>query len=170
MRVGGGSPVCPNTTSSVNCVTGASTGGACNQNPNGDAIEFNSVDITCYTNVKLSVAFRTHVTCSSGGSGLDTGENIFFESRLNGGSWTTLAAVAGFSDCAWTYTTSPVSCNGNTPVANPFQYNVPAGTQSVAFRVRIQRNRSDEVFYVDDVRLTGNSTSLSPISIQHINP
>lgn len=168
MRVGGGGTACGN--GSANCLNGSATGGGCSDNLNGASVEFAPVNISCYSNVKLSVAHRTHTPCGGGGVGLDTGEQLFFETSSNGGPWTVAASVIGFGDCTWGYTTNPVSCNGNPPVANPYVYNVPAGTQTLAFRVRIQRNRSDEVFYLDDLKLTGDPVPLAPISIQHIDP
>jgi hypothetical protein len=71
----------------------------------------------------------------------------------------------------WSYATNPVQCAANTPVANPFEYNVPECTNTIAFRVRLLINRSDEVLYVDDVRLTGEPGGIvfNPILIQHID-
>lgn len=172
IRVGGGStPANCGTAASINCITGGG-GGNCSSFLNGASVEFAPINISCYSAVSLSVAYRTHslTICSSGGSGIDSGEQLFFETCINGGPWTTQASVIGTGDCGWTYATTSVVCGGNPAVANPYQYNVPAGTQTIAFRVRIQRNRSDEVFYLDNLTLTGTPMSLPPVSIQHIDP
>lgn len=165
MRAGGGGTACGS--GSSNCMTGSSNGGTCMNNSNGDIVQFAPIDIQCYSNVTISAAYRTHIVCI--GAGLDAADRLFFEVSLNGGGWTTVATIIGTNNCVWNYTTNPVVCGG-TPVANPYVYNVPAGTQNVAFRARIQRDRSDEVFYIDDVKLEGMGVSLTPVSIQHIDP
>lgn len=167
VRVGGGGTACGS--GSGNCMNGASTGGSCTNNFNGATVEFAPVNISCYTNVSLSAAYRTHQLCTNQGQGLDAPDRLFFEVSLNGGAWTTLATVTGTNNCAFSYSTNPVVCGGS-PVANPYTYSIPVGTQTVAFRVRIQRDRGDEVFYLDDVSLTGTPVPLPPVSIQHIDP
>jgi hypothetical protein len=81
---------------------------------------------------------------------------LFFEVSLNGGTWTTVGTLTGGSDLQWTYTSGTVG-----GVANPFLYNVPAGTSTFEFRVRATINRADEVFYLDDVKLTTTTTGYS---------
>lgn len=168
IRVGGGSTACG--TGSGNCINGVASGASCSNNLNGNAVEFAPVDISCYQNVQVSAAHRTHVFCSGQGQGLDASDRLFFEVSLDGGAWLTISTVIGSNNCVWTYATASVSCGGNPAVANPFVYGVPAGTQTLAFRVRVQRDRADEVFYLDNVTISGTSTNLTPISIQHINP
>jgi hypothetical protein len=174
MRIGGGSPVngCSGASSnSINCITGGGYGN-CTSYFNGTSVEFAPVNISCYSAVTLSVAHRTHALtlCPSGGSGMDNGEQVSFETSLNGGPWITQSTILGSGDCGWLYTTTSVSCASNPTVANPYVYNVPAGTQTIAFRVRMQYNRTDEVVYLDNLRLMGTSNALPPVSIQHINP
>ena len=174
MRIGGGSPVngCDGASAnSINCITGGAYGN-CVDYFNGSTVEFAPVNISCYSAVTLSVAHRTHLLtlCPSGGSGLDSGEQIRFETSLNGGPWVTQRTILGSGDCGWLYSTTSVVCGSNPAVANPYVYNVPAGTQTIAFRVGIQRNRTDEVVYLDNLRLSGTSNGLSAVSIQHINP
>lgn len=169
MRAGGGSPACG--TGGMNCFVGTSNGGTCTNNSNGDVVAFSALNVQCYSNMQLSVAYRTHPLCqSNSGEGLDSGDFLYFEVSLNGGAWTIVATVAGSNNCTWTYLTSTVQCGSNAAVANPFLYAVPAGTQTIAFRTRIQRNRTDEVYYIDDVKLTGTANGLSAVSIQHIDP
>lgn len=167
-RLGGGSTACG--TGSANCVNGSPSGGSCNNNLNGQAVLFDAVDVSGFTNIELSVSYRTHTFCQ--GVGLDASDRVFFEVQLNGGAWQTISTINGSGDCVWTYATNPVQCGGDTPVPNPFSYNVPECTSTVAFRVRILINRSDEVLYIDDVLLTGElgGGGLGPIQIQHIDP
>ncbi len=155
MRFGGGSTTC-GAAGSPNCINGQSTGGNCNDNLNGKIVEFQPVEISCYNNVRVSVAYRTHSTCS-GGPGFDVSDRIFFEVSENGGPFSTAATINGFGDCVWNYSNTSVSCTGPA-IQNPFVYNVPPGRNTLAFRIRLDVNRSDEVLYVDDVKLTGDSS------------
>lgn len=134
-----------------NCI---SAGGATGCPMHGTTIQFDPINTTCLSNVVLTCYHRSHTSCS--GSGLDAGETVNFEVRLNGGAWTTISTLTGGSDFTWSYTTNPA--NG---VPNPFVYNVPGGTTSFEFRVRGVTNRSDEVFYIDDVSLTTTTTIYS---------
>lgn len=153
MRIGGGSTNCGSLTS-PNCINGESSGGNCNDNPNGRILQFQPVEISCYNNVRVSVAYRTHAFCS-GGPGFDSGDQIFFEVSENGGPFSTAATINGFDDCIWNYSNTSVNCTGPA-IQNPFVYNVPPGRNTLAFRIRINVNRSDEVLYIDDAKITGN--------------
>lgn len=153
MRFGGGSTTC-GAALSPNCVNGQSTGGSCNDNLNGKVVEFQPVEISCYNNVRVSVAYRTHLSCS-GGPGFDVSDQIFFEVSENGGPFSPAATINGFGDCIWNYSTTSVSCTGPA-IQNPFVYSVPPGRNTLAFRIRLNVNRADEVLYVDDVKLTGD--------------
>lgn len=169
MRFGGGS-FCGNTVTG-SCINGETIGADCNSHPNGQELVFSDVDVSCYSSVRLSAAYRTHVICDAGsGEGFDGTDYIYFETRTNGGAWVTQATIRGASDCVWTYATASVACGSNPSVANPYTFNVPAGTTTFAFRIRLQRNRGNEVLYVDNVSLTGTGVSLAPVLIQHINP
>lgn len=167
MRIGGGSTACGS--GSGNCINGASGGGSCTNNFNGLALEFSAVNIGCYQNVQISIKYRTHTFCTGQGQGLDVGENLRFEARINGGAWVQVGNLAGTNNCIWLYTDNPIFCSG-APIANPFIYNVPAGTQTIAFRATININRTDEVMYFDDVALTGFPITLPPITIEHLAP
>lgn len=169
-RLGGGSTTCG--TGSANCVNGSGSGGSCSNNLNGQEVSFEPIDVSGFTDVNVSVAYRTHILCGNGGSGFDASDRVFFEVQLNGGAWNTVATILGGNDCVWTYTTNPVQCGGNPAVANPFVYQIPECTSTVAFRVRILINRTDEVFYIDDVALSGTPGGIvfNPIQIQHIDP
>jgi len=155
MRIGGGSTTCGNGGS--NCLNGVSNGADCGNNKNGLSLQLQAVDIPCYNNVKVSVAYRTHVLCSGEGQGFDAGEKIFFEVSLNGGAFIAASTVNGFINCNWNFTSTSVLCAGGPgpAVPNPFVYSVPIGTNTIAFRVRINVDRADEVLYLDDIKLTG---------------
>lgn len=150
MRAGGGSTGCGS--GSANCINGASSGGSCTNAPNGKVVSFNPVNISCLSGVVLSVSHRCHVLCSSQGQGFDSGETLLFQVSLNGGAFTTVGTITGSGNYGWLYTTNPAGVS--TTVANPFTYNVPAGTTSIAFQTVSNTDRADEVYYLDDVKLT----------------
>jgi hypothetical protein len=158
MRIGGGSTTCGN--GGTNCINGASNGADCGNNKNGLILELQTVNIPCYRNVQVSVAYRTHALCSGEGQGFDSGENVFFEVSLNGAAYVAAATVNGTANCVWNYATTSVGCAGPA-VPNPFVYSVPLGTNTIAFRVRIKVDRADEVLYLDDIKLTGLSGGFS---------
>lgn len=166
LRMGGGSTTCGS--GSGNCIINTPNGGSCTNNLNGQSIEFEQVNVECFENVQLSVKHRTHVFCTGQGQGFDAGENIRFEVNLNGAGWTMVGQLNGNANCVWLYSDNPVVCGAST-IPNPFVYNIPNGTQSVAFRVVININRTDEVLYLDDILLTGIQSVLPPITIEHIN-
>ena len=155
MRIGGGSTTC-GTAASPNCINSQSIGGNCNDNQNGNVLQFQPKDISCYKNVKVSVAYRTHVVCS-GGPGLDGNDQVFLEVSENGGPFFISSTINGFGDCNWNYTSTSVLCD-LPAVPNPFVYSVPLGTNTIAFRVRLKVNRADEVLYLDDIKLTGEQS------------
>jgi hypothetical protein len=136
----------------ANCIAG---GGATTCPMHGNTIQFDPINTACLSGVTLTVHHRSHTLCA--GDGFDASDNLNFEVRLNGGAWTTIQTMAGAADYAWNYATNPAGSPATVP--NPWVYNVPVGTNSFEFRVRATVNRSDEVFYLDDVRLTTTSTA-----------
>lgn len=125
------------------------------------------------------------------GHGLDVREGAVMLVRLNGGAWTPIGRVGGFDNhnYAWNAATGgapSVSAGCNVYQApNPLLYDVPAGTTTIGFRViSIGLNgstcatfntamnagttpslydRTDEGFYIDDLRLTTTTTPLPGI-------
>lgn len=149
IRAGGGNNT--GCSGGTNCIAG---GQATSCPLHGKIITFDPVNVACLADVRISAYHRSHVFCT--GNGFDSGEYLYFEVRLNGGAWIIADTLAAFGDMTWTYANSPV---GNvSTVPNPFVYDVPAGTNTVQFRVRGVLNRSDEVFYLDDVSVTTSTT------------
>ena len=165
MRIGGGSTTCGN--GSGNCVaTGSpSTGGSCTANANGTTLTLAVVDIRCYTAVSISLFHRPHILCTSQGQGFDTSDQIRFEASINGGPYFTTDVYSGNNNCIWDYTAGLVSCMTNIP--NPYVYSVPAGTNTIAFRIGITVNRSDEVLYLDDIIMRGTPIPIATSGIFH---
>jgi hypothetical protein len=156
MRIGGGSTTCG--TGGVNCLNGSATGGECVNNKNDDRITFLPIDIACYYDVEISVAYRTHENCIptvANGTGFDVSDRVFIEISENGAPFSIAATINGFDNCRWDYTNASVVCGTNPPTANPFVYDVPPGRSTISLRVRLQINRSDEVLYLDDIKITG---------------
>jgi hypothetical protein len=180
MRIGGGSTSCG--TGSANCLNGDSNGGRCSDNLNGGQITFEPINIACYYDVKVSVAYRTHNNCTpsnptANGTGMDDEERIFFEISEDGAPYSIAATIVGADDCRWDYTLNSVVCGSNPATANPFVYPVPETIprkSTVSLRVRLQINRSDEVLYLDDIKITGKfggTFSYPPISCAaYVNP
>ena len=138
-----------------------------------NTVTFAAQTITGYANVVLSLY---HSVRGGSGPGMDTDEGAQIEVQLNGGAWTMIGRVSGFGDFAWGWATNP---GGNAfngcayTCANGLFYNVPAGTTTLALRVFSQfgngcpkplgnYNRSDEGFFIDDVRLTTTSPVITP--------
>lgn len=144
---------------------------------NGESTQvlFAPVTVTGYLNVQLSLYHSVIFTgCTGCGEGMDTNEGATMQVRLNGGPWTTIARVGGYSNCAWGWASSTGGCsNGDcgTTAPNPVIYNVPNGTTTVEVRffsnncpsgVESGYDRFDEGFYVDDVKLTTTSSVVTP--------
>lgn len=149
IRAGGGNTA--GCSSGANCMAG---GGATGCPMHGNTIQFDAINTSCLSGLVLTVYHRSHTFCS--GNGFDATDNLNFEVRLNGGAWTTVQTMATTGDYAWNYGTNPAGIPATVP--NPWVYNVPGGTNSFEFRVRATVNRSDEVFYLDDVSLTTTTT------------
>jgi hypothetical protein len=145
LRAGGGNTA--GCSGGSNCIAG---GGSTGCPMHGNTIQFDPINVACLDNVQLTVHHRSHTFCS--GNGWDAADSLKFEVQINGGAWTTIASMITLGDFAWTYATNPVGIPATMP--NPWVYAVPPGTNSFAFRVRARVNRSDEVFYLDDISLT----------------
>jgi len=174
-RAGGGSTDCG--VGSSNCLNGASSGGNCTDLSNGTIIEFDPIDVSCYTNVQIELWHRTNVVCV--GAGFDSNDELIFEVKIDGGAWIQVGLMGGANNLIWDYYTPLVG--STSQVANPFLFTAPAGAQTVAFRTRANVNRSDEIYYVDDAKITGTpflptilvatlSPVCSPATVDLTNP
>jgi hypothetical protein len=152
-----------------------------------NTITFNTVNISGLAGVNLQIY---HSVRGGTGPGMDTREGAVMQVSLNGGAWTAIGRVGGFGDYSYTYATSPGGSGSASSgcniyqCANPLNYAVPGGTNTIAFRaLSVNRNsstcanfntdmtngtasnydRTDEGFFIDDVRLTTTSTSIPGI-------
>lgn len=163
-RAGGGSTDCGN--GSANCLNSTSSGGGCTDLLNGGIITFDTIDISCYTNVQIEVWHRSNTICV--GAGFDASDNLKFEVSINGGAWTEVGLLTGATNHIWDYT--DVSAGVSSTVANPFIYIAPVGSYTIAFRTNAQVNRTDEVYYIDDVKITGTPGTLPMPTVNVIQP
>lgn len=147
---------------------------------NSNEVTFNTVNISTYNDVTLQISHSV----LPGESGLDDLEGIAFQVSLNGNSWATINKVSGTSNLHYTFNDTVSGYNPTlgscrmfkTP--NPLNYRVPQGTSSIAVRViSVKSNncrgfnndanlgiatnydRTDEGFYIDNVRLISNEQS-----------
>lgn len=152
-----------------------------------NTITFNTVNISGLAGVNLQIY---HSVRGGTGPGLDTREGAVIQVSLNGGAWTVIGQVGGFGDHSYTYATSPGGAGSASSGCNiyqcnnPLNYSVPGGTNTIALRVlSVNRNgstcanfntdmnngtasnydRTDEGFFIDDVRLTTTSSAIPGI-------
>ena len=149
-------------------------------------IAFNTVNVAGLAGLQLSM---WHSVRPGSGPGMDVREGAVVQVALDGGAWITIGQVGGTADHNYTWA-SPVggyvgtSCTDYT-MPNPLVYNVPGGTNTLAFRVLSAAeslpstscpnfvtsmttpvagnyDRPDEGFFIDDVTLTTTSAAPYP--------
>jgi len=163
-RAGGGSTDCG--TGSSNCLNNATSGGGCTNLPNGKIITFDTLDISCYSGVQIEVWHRSNTVCV--GAGFDASDNLKFEVSINGGPWTQVGLISSANNHTWNYT--DLTAGTTSIVANPYIYAVPIGAYTIAFRTNASVNRTDEVYYIDDVKISGTPSSLSMPILNVVQP
>lgn len=163
-RFGGGSTA-GGCTGGTNCITGgATTASGCSMH--GNTFNMNTVNIAGLSNVQLTCHHGTHQP-GCNGTGFDTGEGVDFQVSLNGAAFFNVLSIRCTNDARWNYLgtqsgnvgfTVTTTADPNVVSNFPLRYNVPAGTNTVQFRVISIINRTDEIFYVDDISLSTTST------------
>jgi len=158
-----------------------------------NTLTMNAVNISGLTGVTLTFS---HSVRSGSGPGMDTREGAGIYVKLNGAaSWTFLTGVSGNGDYSygWTSTGGTANTCPNTyTTANAYSYSVPAGTSTIQIKViSIGRNsstcasnnfvtdmtngtatnfdRTDEGFFIDDIRLTTTATAIPGIWTGAVN-
>lgn len=148
-----------------------------------NTVTFNTLNVSGLAGLQLSVY---HAVRSGSGPGMDVREGAVMQVAING-TWTTIGRVGGLGDhtYSWTNTTGGAGSTTCSPAItyqcpNPLVYTVPAGTNTIAFRVfavsggsncttfntlmngNVGSNydRTDEGFQIDDVVL---STTTAPL-------
>jgi gliding motility-associated-like protein len=163
-RAGGGSTDCG--TGSSNCLNNAASGGGCTNLANGAIIMFDTIDISCFSNVQIEVWHRSNTICV--GAGFDASDNLKFEVSINGGAWTQIGLLSSANNYVWTY--NDLVAGTSSTITNPLVYSAPIGAYTIAFRTNATVNRTDEVYYIDDVKITGSPSNLLMPSVTAIQP
>jgi hypothetical protein len=152
-----------------------------------NTLTFNTVSISGLSGVALQVY---HSVRSGTGPGMDTREGAAILVSLNGGAYSAIGQIGGFGDSNYSYATNPGGAGSASSgctvytCANPLNYNVPAGTTSIAMKVvsvglngstctnynsamtsgtASNYDRNDEGFFIDDVKLTTTTTAIPGI-------
>lgn len=143
------------------------------RNAQSNTITFNTVNIAGLSGVQLRFY---HAVRPGSGPGMDVREGVVVQVALNGGAWTNVGQIGGANDhnYAWANPVGGATATGCTDyqLPNPFIYNVPGGTNTIAFRalsvvggtcaafdanmaagVAGNYDRNDEGFFIDDVAL-----------------
>lgn len=148
-----------------------------------NTVTFNTMNVAGLAGLQLTVY---HAVRSGSGPGMDVREGAVMQVAING-TWTTIGRVGGLSDHTYSFA-STTGGSGSTTCSpatiyqcpNPLVYNVPAGTNTIAFRafsvsggsncatfdalmggtVGSSYDRTDEGFQIDDVALSTTTTPL----------
>jgi len=148
------------------------------------ALTMQTLDVSNLSNPTLTLY---HSIRSGSGPGMDTREGAVILVSLNGGVFTFLSGVGGFSDHGYPWTStvggsasSSAGCN-IYQTQNALQYNIPSGTTSISVQVISIRvsstncttyntnmnsgiasnyDRADEGFFVDDIEIKALAPTL----------
>ncbi|RYH76051.1 choice-of-anchor D domain-containing protein [Flavobacteriaceae bacterium 144Ye] len=143
-------------------------------------LEFSSIDTQSYDDVELSIRVGAF-SKSSSLSGLDSDDVIVSISEDNGATWSDEVQVTGRTNSRWSFTSgtgvASVTYDNNNTIESPFTPSVGSqfqttegystinvvGLPSVSnlmVRITLKNNRSDEVWAIDNVTLTGKVPSV----------
>ncbi len=121
-------------------------------------IEFDNVDISDYSSVKLSVSFSA--------KGPDSNDDLYLDiSYDNGNSWDgtgSVKLVDGYRNTNFDFGDT----TGRTVDSNPYTIDIPDQKNQIMIRIRFdergnKRNTSD-YYYVDNIKLEGVSSTSNP--------
>jgi len=107
---------------------------------------FNTVDVSGLVGSNLQIYHSVKPQSSpSASEGMDTREGTIIQVQENGGSWITIGRVGGNNNQSWGWnqtggTTN--SCPQTYTMANPLNYNISNGTNTIALRVITLRTAS----------------------------
>ncbi len=143
------------------------------------------VDVSNLTNPTLTIY---HSIRSGSGPGMDTREGAVFLISLNGGTFTFLSGVGGFSDYGYPWSSTSGGAASSSAGCNLYQtpnaliYNIPLGTTSISIQVISVRvsstncitynnnmnsgiannyDRADEGFFVDDIEIKAKAPTIT---------
>jgi len=121
-------------------------------------IELANVDLTSYNNVKLWVYFAAN--------GPDTSDDLYIDYSFdNGASWTNVKLVDGYGNTNLSFGDTNAS-NPTTVSPNPYSIDIPDTETQIMVRIRFDergsKNNTSDYYFVDDIKLVGDSTSNGP--------
>jgi len=149
-----------------------------------NTIQFNTVDVSGMSNLTLKVH---HSVVAASGAGLDDFEGAIILVSLDGGLFMPVGRISGKADYGYTYNTPLAGIAGTNPcstftAANPLNYNVPAGVNTMSVRIMsvagincktfnnnmntgiaANYNGANEGFYVDEISLVSNDPNIRSI-------
>ncbi len=129
-------------------VGGTAGGGNCWLGGSGNgpntvhSISFNSINISTSSASTRTLTFswgNRFPACN--GTGWDSGENMTFRAYHDGVAQPQVAVMNGFSNAAYSIQ------------SNSYTWTIPACVQDFYFVVSVNTNRSDELLFIDDVRI-----------------
>lgn len=149
----------------------------------GVTLTLSNMTIAGYSSRTVEV--RVTSTSSSSGNGAETADTINFFVATNGGSFPASADVkiSGNSNSRWGYwatnvarTTMGTALNVSSPAANQSTNNysyvyisIPDAATSISLRVAATNNAQNEIWNVDNIKLTGYSTGGGSLNCQTTN-
>lgn len=117
-------------------------------------VTFDNINLAAYTNVQLSVAFSS--------VGCDSGEDLYLDiSYDNGSTWTGAGSVKlidGYSNANIAFGATNGS-NPTTVATNPWLVDIDNAETQIAVRFRTTGLDVSEYYYIDEVKLTGVSST-----------
>ncbi len=149
-----------------------------------NTIQFNTVDVSGMSNLTLKVH---HSVAAASGAGLDDFEGAIILVSLDGSLFVPVGRISGKADYAYTYNTPVAGIAGTNPcstftAANPLNYNVPAGVNTVSVRIMSvagincktfnnnmntgiagNYNGANEGFYVDEISIVSTDPNVRSI-------
>jgi hypothetical protein len=144
-------------------------------------LELNSVDVSSYSSVKVTVHVSS--TSETSGNGADGTDYVRVYTNVSGAGFPGTADIElkGNSNARWTYSanltkSTPAGTNvsvsapqGGTSVNNYaiLEITIPSGATSVAFKLIAKNNSSSEHWNIDDIAVTGSVTTTDPEPTNH---
>ena len=124
-------------------------------------IELDNIDISNYTNVKLWVYFAAH--------GPDSGDDLWLDiSYDNGSTWNSTKLVDGYQNCNLNFGDTSTS-QPTTVSPNPYSVDIPDTETQIKVRIRFNersnKNNTSDYYYVDDIKLMGDSNTSPTITV-----
>ena len=164
----------------INATHGINNSNAYNSSNATRTMTFDNVtNLTSFTNKK--VEFRLAALSVTSGNGQDAADNVRCSISIDGGAtYSEEIQVNGNDQNTWSYTSgtgvAEVTYDGNNSVFNvtpsvggvsttegysTVRINLPDALSQVRVKIRMDNNSANEIWAIDDIRITGTPTSFS---------